>query len=278
MDRGSSVLLTGASSGIGKSITEKLLADGFTVYGIGRDFSHTAWDGEAFSAGEKENAGREFFKGNFCPVRLDLLDEEKLERQVTEIIRDARKRGKPIRVLVNNAGTAWYGLHEEIKGKEIREMVRVNLEVPMILTQMFLRQFKEYGREMLVQGRAKREGQAEGPEEIWPTVINISSVTAVSYENTHGACYGATKAGLLSFGRSIFGEARKNGVRVTTILPDMTDTNLYRDANFEADTEFASSLLPEDTADAVMYVLHQPAGVVIPELMIRPQLHRIRKK
>lgn len=49
-------------------------------------------------------------------------------------------------------------------------------------------------------------------------IINIASVTATRI-NTHGACYGALKAGLLSFGRSLYEEVRKHGVRVRHNLP-----------------------------------------------------------
>ena len=41
----------------------------------------------------------------------------------------------------------------------------------------------------------------------------------------HGCAYGATKAGLTSFSHSLFEEARKYGVRVVNLEPDMTDTN-----------------------------------------------------
>ena len=61
------------------------------------------------------------------------------------------------------------------------------------------------------------------------TIINISSITA-GKANPHGCAYGATKAGLTSFSHSLFEEARKYGVRVVNLEPDMTDTKLYRNA------------------------------------------------
>ena len=76
----------------------------------------------------------------------------------------------------------------------------------------------------------------------------------------HGCAYAATKAGLSSFGKSLFEEARKYGVKVTTIHPDMTDTNLYRDADFTCGEEPESYLLPDEVAKAVAYVLDQREG------------------
>lgn len=58
----------------------------------------------------------------------------------------------------------------------------------------------------------------------------------------------------------------------------MTETNLYRNADFTVGEEKESYLTPEEVAEAVEYVLNQREGIVIPELVLRPQLHRIRKK
>ena len=173
-----------------------------------------------------------------------------LEKTVREIV-----KGKSLDLLVNCAGVGYYGLHEELKAKDISEMVRTNLEVPLLLTNILLRKLKE----------------SHG------TILNIASVTA-NQSNPHGAAYGATKAGLLSFSRSLFDEARKHGVKVTTILPDMTDTNLYRNADFEASKEENARLLPTDVADAVRYILSSDPHLVITEFTVRPQLHRIEKK
>ena len=146
------------------------------------------------------------------------------------------------------------GLHEELNPKKYRELVRINLEVPMILAQLLLRQLKKHAG--------------------W--VLNISSVTAAK-TNPHGCAYGATKAGLSSFSASLFEEARKYGVKVVTISPDLTKTNLYRHADFREGEEADTYLLPEEVADAAGYVLGQREGMVITDITIRPQKHQIRR-
>lgn len=108
-------------------------------------------------------------------------------------------------------------------------------------------------------------------------VISISSVTAAQ-SNPHGCAYGATKAGLASFSRSLFDEARKYGVKAVAISPDMTQTNLYRNADFREGDEPASYLLPADVADAVEWILGQRDGVVVTDITLKPQLHRIKRK
>ena len=235
MNEKQTVLITGASSGIGLAIARTLVDNGYEVYGIGRNF-----DDEAIS-----------YSDCFHCVICNITDTDALEKCVNEIRKEHR-----IDILINNAGCAYYGLHEELNASKIKEIVRTDLEAPLILTQMLLRDMKKHGG----------------------NIINISSVTAISHANPHGAAYGAAKAGLYSFSTSVFEEARKHGVKVTAILPDMTVTDLYRNANFEADDEKGASLLPQDIADAVLFVLSRPEGVVIEELVIRPQLHRIKRK
>lgn len=225
-------IITGASSGIGLEISKVLCGLGYEVFGIGRNFK------------------TEFKADNFHQIICDILDTEKLCHIVKEI--SAQNR---VTLLVNNAGTAYYGLHEELNPQKIKQMVRTNLEAPMILTCQLLRELK------------KNRGY----------IINISSVTAGS-SNPHGCAYGATKAGLSSFSRSLFDEARKYGVKVVTISPDMTRTNLYRNADFREGAEAESHLLPEEVANAVKYVLSQRDGLVISDITLKPQLHRIRRK
>lgn len=187
---------------------------------------------------------------NVHPIVCDVLDTDKLCACVKQIAAQHR-----VQILVNNAGVGYYGLHEELNPDKIKKLVRTNLEVPMILTHQLLRHLKENAG----------------------YVINISSVTA-GQSNPHGCAYGATKAGLSSFSRSLFDETRKYGVKVVTIGPDMTQTNLYRNANFREGEEPESYLLSEDVAKAVEWILGQRDGVIVTELTLKPQIHRIKRK
>ena len=58
----------------------------------------------------------------------------------------------------------------------------------------------------------------------------------------------------------------------------MTDTDLYRNADFTADTAEGCSLSPQEVAETVRFILQQPEGTLVSELVIRPQYHRIKKK
>lgn len=227
-------IVTGASSGIGYAVCQKLSALGYEVFGFGRDFKKTKWKTE----------------DTIHPIVCDLLETQQLCACVKQIAAQ-----HTVQILVNNAGVGYYGLHEELSPDKIKKLVRTNLEVPMILTQQLLRHFKKHAG----------------------YIINISSVTATQ-ANPHGCAYGATKAGLASFSRSLFDEARKYGVKVVTIFPDMTQTNLYRNADFQEGDEATSYLLPEDVAAAVEWILGQREGVIVTDITLKPQIHRIKKK
>ncbi len=226
-------IVTGASSGIGYAISRKLCELGYEVFGFGRAF-------------KKES----FCENEFHPVVCDVLDTEKLCACVRGIMSKYS-----VYILVNNAGVGYYGLHEELSPAKIKEIVRTNLEAPMILTQQLLRHLK------------KNAGY----------VVNIASVTA-NETNPHGCAYGATKAGLASFSHSLFDEARKYGIKVITIFPDMTKTRLYRNADFCQGDEMESFLLPEEVADAVEFAICQREGIVVSDITIKPQIRRIKRK
>lgn len=199
--------------------------------------------------------GRDFKKivweeENVHPIVCDVLNTDKLCACVKQIMGQ-----NPVHILINNAGVGYYGLHEELSPDKIKKLVRTNLEAPMILTQLLLRHLK------------RNAGY----------IINISSVTATQ-SNPHGCAYGATKAGLASFSHSLFDEARKYGVKVVTIFPDMTQTNLYRNADFQEGDETESYLLPEDVAATVEWILGQRKGVIITDISLKPQIHRIKRK
>ena len=220
-------VITGATSGIGLGICRLLAERGYFVYGIGRSFDKMP------------------VIGNFEAVRTDLKNREQLCREIKRI-----RNG--VDVLVNCAGVGYFGLHEEISPEKIHEMTAVNLEAPMIITALMLRELKRSG------GR----------------IINISSVTAKG-SSPHGAAYGALKAALTAFSESIFDEARKYGVRVSVIHPDMTDTDFYRNADFECDKNEEFCLSAEAVVRAVETVLNAPYP--IRDITLSPQ-NRIKRK
>ena len=224
-------LITGTSSGIGLAISQKLIENNWRVIGISRTDTPITHN-------------------SFINFKIDLTRISDTEMLIRQLLKEYS-----FDLLVNNAGVGFYGLHEELNSAKIHKLTVTNIEIPLLITNLMMRQLK----------------QNHG------IIANISSVTA-GKSNPHGAAYGATKAALSSFGASIYDEARKYGIRVITVKPDMTDTNLYRNADFESDDDCAARLLPEEVADAVMFAVNQREGLVVTDISVKPQLHRIKRK
>ncbi len=119
-----SVLVTGASRGIGAAITKGLLAEGCEVVGIARSFDHAFLDHDHFEA-----------------VVLDL---SKLDR-ISEQFRNIRRKYKSINALVCNAGFGRFGSLEEFSSSQIRDLIDLNLTSQILLTREFLPLMKTRG-------------------------------------------------------------------------------------------------------------------------------------
>jgi len=114
------VVVTGASSGIGKEITNRLLKLGYAVIGISRSI-------------KKEDFNNE----NFTSLPANLSDE-------TSVLNTCKTLTKAdIYMLVNCAGFGRFEPHEELSSKTITEMVYLNLTAPMLLTNALLRSLKK---------------------------------------------------------------------------------------------------------------------------------------
>lgn len=232
------VLVTGASSGIGLNIANMLLEKGHEVFGIGRDFTKLDLEETILT------------KERFHPISLDVTNTPLLLKTIQEL-----KKRVDFDIVVLNAGVGYFGPHEELNAKKIKEMTEVNLSVPMLISQLLLRDLK------------KSQGY----------LFFISSVTALK-SNTHGCAYGATKAGLTSFAKSLFDEVRKYGVKVTVLHPDMTKSDFYRNADFREGEQIDTYIEGKEIADTIAFLLEQREGLVISELTIKPQKHQIRRK
>ena len=189
-------------------------------------------------------------KNSYKVIRLKsrLNESHALEKEVKEILKNSE-----INILVNCAGFGLFKPHEEISVSKIKELIDVNLTAPIILTNLLLRSLK------------KSKGH----------IINISSVEATRHSK-FSALYTASKSGLRDFSLSLFEELRKADVKVTTINPDLTKTNFFKDLNFEPSDKIDTFLLSEDIAKSVLDIIK--FNGVITDITIRPQKLEIKKK
>jgi short-subunit dehydrogenase len=113
------VVITGASSGIGKEISHRLLSLGYSVIGVSRSINIDFFD-----------------NGNFQAIQADLSDEK-------ETLVLCKKLGQEnISILINAAGFGRFEPHEELSAQTITTMTFLNLTAPMLLTNALLRDMK----------------------------------------------------------------------------------------------------------------------------------------
>ncbi|OBH86340.1 short-chain dehydrogenase [Mycobacterium scrofulaceum] len=181
---GSTALVTGATSGIGREIALQLAERGVAVVVHGRSAERGAK-----TVRDIENAG-----GTARFVAADLNDADDVRRLAAE--------AGPVDILINNAGIYEFGATIETDDAVFDEHVSVNLRAPYILVQQ------------LVPGMIERGGGS---------VVSVSTVAA-SVPASGAGIYGATKAGLELLTRVWADEFGSAGVRVNAISVGPTDT------------------------------------------------------
>ena len=112
-------VVTGASKGIGREISLRLLTLGYAVIGISRTI-------------ENDDSLE-----NFTPLKADLSKESELKR-ICEILKK-----EDVSVLVNSAGFGRFEPHEELSTQTILDMTFLNLTAPMLITNAILRDLKK---------------------------------------------------------------------------------------------------------------------------------------
>jgi len=226
------VLLTGATRGLGLAISARLLADPVTSYrvlGVARSES------PEFAALRAEHGDRLHF------IAADLADHPAIPGFVTGLTKDHGK----LWGLVNNAAIGTSGLLATMPPAEIATMIAVNLTAPLLLS-------RQVARGMMV----AREGR----------IVSISSIIVKSGFSALTA-YGASKAGLEGMTRSLARELGKRGITVNCVAPGFMATEMTAGYDEEqmASIRRRAPLGPPDPADAagaVAYLLGPEAGKI----------------
>jgi NAD(P)-dependent dehydrogenase (short-subunit alcohol dehydrogenase family) len=172
-------LVTGATSGIGRATALRLAEDGWVVIVHGR---HAGRGGDVVA--EIEAAG-----GQARFVQADLVE-------VADVRRLAEEAGE-VDVLVNNAGSSWFGPTAQLDEAEFDVLFDGNVRAAYFLVAALAPAMAQKGR---------------------GSIVNVSSM-AGTIGLAGGAAYGATKAALASLTRSWAAEFSPQGVRVNTVAP-----------------------------------------------------------
>ena len=187
---GKTILLTGATRGIGRAIALRLAEEGVRFALCGRDGKAM----EEVTAEVRNRTGAPLHSSTF-----DLCDAD----AILGFYRGARKAVGPPDILINNAGfNSRKALMHEVGTNEFDSILGVNLRAPFIFMRESFHDMKERG-----------EGH----------IINILSTVCHSSNETMSA-YTAAKAGLRALTDVFRKEARPHNVCVSSIYPGGTDT------------------------------------------------------
>ncbi len=213
------VLVTGASSGIGRQLAHCFAADGSRLVLVARRRGAL----EAL-AGELQNA----HKIQTQVLTVDLSRPDAPER----IFAQLQSGGVRVDVLVNNAGFGAVGPFAQLPLAQQLEMVQVNVTALTHLTRLFLPGMLERGR---------------------GGVLNVAS-TAAFQPGPLMAVYYATKAYVLSFSEAVAEELARTGVTVTALCPGPTTTEFAAVAKAQKSRLFRLRAM---SAEAVARIGHQ---------------------
>ena len=234
------ILITGTTSGFGKSIAERFAAEGWNLILIGR--RSNLLKVISTKLGEKVTV---------FPITLDVRQRQ----AVMETLTNLPEKFKAVDVLVNNAGLA-AGL-EPAQSADLDDwdaMVDTNIKGLMYVTRAIL------------PGMVTRNAGH---------IINIGSV-AGSYPYEGGNVYGATKAFVAQFSRNLRTDVSGTAIRVTNIQPGNAETE-FSLIRFKGNVAKAKAvyqgyqpLTAEDIAEMVFWVTHLPSHVNVNELEVMP--------
>lgn len=207
-------LVTGASSGIGKSISYELARRGYSIVAVS----------------DQEDALNELAKdlAERFNVSVEVLCTDlSLSYAADSVYKFTSEKSLNVSVLINNAGIL---VAKEAMKVEVED-VKTILQLHMVTTTLLCRL---YGKDMVEKGSGH--------------ILNVSSVAAympypvISY-------YGPTKSYLKNFSRALRSELKPSGVSVTCLMPGAVHTHLYKD--YDVNIPLARRLKVMRTADSI---------------------------
>jgi len=226
------VLVTGASRGLGLGVAQVLTAAGYDVVAVARGKSKDLTNAIA-EAKRAKKAGAL----HFVPFDLGQIDA------IPELVKTLRKDFGPLFGLVNNAAVGHDGALAMMHNSQIEELIRLNTLSPIVLTKYVV-------RSML----SERAGR----------IVNVASIIAFTgYSGL--AVYAATKASMLGFTRSLAREVGRLGITVNAVAPGFVETSmthgLVGEQRAQVVRRSALRRLAEvdDVANAVEYLLSDKA-------------------
>jgi short-subunit dehydrogenase len=192
-------VVTGASRGLGAAYAHELAARGWDLFLVSRDGARL--EGLAADLKARHAAG-------VGTAVLDLSQPDAAQRLYVAV----KENGRPVELVVNNAGFGMYGEFLDMPMARLQEMLRLHVNTVVESLRLFLPAMVEQGR---------------------GGVINVSSLAGF-FPLPYFAEYAATKTFLINFSEAMAAEMRGHGVRVQVCCPGKTETDFHLTAGHES--------------------------------------------
>jgi len=220
-------VITGSNRGIGLKMLEIFSKNGADVVACSRNLN------EDFLNQIKKLKKK--FNNNIFPVKLDLKNEDSVKKAFDEI----NSLNLDINILINNAGIIHTALYQMTSIKKLKEIFQINFFSQTIFTQYILKSMIR-----------KKNG----------SIIYISSSSAID-SNLGRSAYSASKAAIISQSKTLSKELGSLNIRVNTIAPGLTSTDMMKDNTpAEVIKEVTSNLSlkrvanPEEIANLALFL------------------------
>ncbi|MBM3845819.1 MAG: SDR family oxidoreductase [Verrucomicrobia bacterium] len=238
MSKLENAVVTGAGSGVGRSIAIALASQGHRTVILGRRLD--SLKETAALAGE---AGSRIL----C-MPCDISSRESVVAMGREVLKELGDVG----ILINAAGANVPRRSLEVlSDADYHAMMDTNLNGAYWCVQAFLPGM-----------RARRTG----------TIVNVVSDAAKQASPKAGPAYSMSKFGLVGLTQAINAEERGNGVRACALLPGDIDTPLLDKRPAPPDAQARSRMLmPEDVAECALLAVNLPSRAIVEEILIRPR-------
>ncbi|NLK85973.1 MAG: SDR family oxidoreductase [Clostridiaceae bacterium] len=213
------VLITGASSGIGLALAKMFARDGYDLVMVSQNEENLKKAEAEIKSVSK--------KITIYSIPMDLS----LEGSAEELYKAVSDKSIRIDILVNNAGIQVYGNFHQVPLKDIERLMYLNMNTLVKLTGLFL-------ADMTARGSGR--------------ILNLAS-TASFQPCPLNAVYCASKAFVLYFSEGIAEELAGTGITVTALCPGATSTNFAKRGNIEDTRYFKGRISSSDEVAAIGY-------------------------
>ena len=221
-------LVTGATGGIGKEISKELASNSCNLFLTSTNNTKLI---------KLKNQLKKINKN----IKIEFLSADlTIQEDITELIGTINKKFSSIDIIINSAGVFMIKSIEKSTIDDFEKSINLNVKLPFILC-------KEFTKNMI--------------KKKWGRVVMIGSSSSYSgFEK--GSVYCASKHSILGLSRALNAELKKKNVRVLSISPASTQTNMGK---ISTEQDFNTFLNPKEVAQYIIHVISFDKEMIVDE-------------